>query len=87
MDEDTWQIVLVENYDTRGKLWRVGLLNTDYSPQLKRYIPRAQTFIDLQAGAYLTQRLINQTAPESFSTVPKGAQFYTPANLRKLGLR
>jgi hypothetical protein len=40
IDEDSWQIVLLESYDGRGELWRVGVLNTlyDYSLQVMKHL-------------------------------------------------
>jgi hypothetical protein len=48
IDEDSWQIVLLESYDGRGELWRVGVLNTLYDYSLQGYVARAQMFHDLQ---------------------------------------
>ena len=87
IDEDSWQIALLESYDGRGDLWRVGMLNTLYDYALKGYVARAQTFIDLQSGGYITLRLVNQTAPMDFTAKPKGSKYYSPANLRKMGTR
>ena len=85
LDEDSWQIVLLESYDGRGDLWRVGILNTIYDFLLKGYVARAQVFHDLQSGAYLAARLVNETAPVDFMATPQGEAFFTPANLRKMG--
>ncbi|CAA0081350.1 putative protein [BD1-7 clade bacterium] len=87
IDEDSWQIALLESYDGRGDLWRVGILNTLYDYALQGYVARAQTFIDLQSGAYITLRLVNQTAPVNFTAEPKGESYYSPSNLRKMGTR
>ena len=84
LDEDSWQIVLLESYDGRGYLWRVGILNTVYDYIVKGYVARAQMFHDIQSGAYLTMRLINETAPSNFLAQPKGDKYYTPNNLRRM---
>jgi len=85
IDEDSWQIVLLESYDRRGELWRVGILNTLYDYSLQGFVARAQMFHDLQSGAYLAMRLVNETAPVNFSAEPKGEAYYSPSNLRKMG--
>ena len=87
IDEDSWQIVLLESYDGRGALWRVGILNTLYDFALKGYIARAQAFHDLEAAAYVVQRLVNETGQPNLMGIPKGESYYTPDNLRRMGLR
>lgn len=87
LDEDSWQIVMLESFDGRGDLWRVGLLNTLYDFHLKAYIARAQVFHDLQSGAYVAIRLVNETRPTDFSVEARGFKYYTPQNLRKMGTR
>ena len=85
IDEDSWQIVLLESYDGRGELWRVGILNTLYDYSVQGYVARAQMFHDLQSGAYLSARMVNETNPVNFMAEPKGAKYYSPSNLRKMG--
>jgi hypothetical protein len=87
VEEDSWQFVLTENYDGRGDLWRVGILNTLYDYYVKGYINRAEVFHDLQSAAYVAIRLVNETRPTRYDVEPLGADFYTPQNLRKLGRR
>lgn len=85
IDEDSWQISLLESYDGRGDLWRVGILNTLYDYSLQGYVARAQMFHDLQSGAYISLRMVNETAPMNFQDKPQGEDYYSPSNLRKMG--
>lgn len=85
IDEDSWHIALVDSYDGRGELWRVGVLNTLYDYAVEGFVARAQMFHDLQSGAYVANRLVNETAPSNFMAKPKGADYYSPNNLRKMG--
>lgn len=85
IDEDSWQITLVDSYDGRGALWRVGILNTLYDYALQGYVARAQVYHDLQSGAYIAMRMVNETAPMDFMAKPMGENYYTPANLRSMG--
>ncbi|CAA0117408.1 putative protein [BD1-7 clade bacterium] len=87
IDEDSWHITLLESYDGRGDLWRVGVLNTVYDFAVKGYVARAQMFHDLQSGGYISLRMINETSPSNLMGQPKGERYYSPANLRKLGTR
>ena len=85
--EDSWQFALTESYDGRGNLWRVGILNTLYDFGLKGYIARAQMFHDLQSGAYIATRLVNETSQPNLMGTPRGEEYYSPANLRRMGTR
>ena len=85
IDEDSWLIVATESFDGRGELWRVGFQNTVYDYFLKGYIVRAQVNYDLQANAYAVIRLVNNTRPSNYNMEPKGEDFYTPQNLRRMG--
>lgn len=87
IDEDSWQIVLLESYDGRGDLWKVGIMNTVYDFALKGYIARAQMFHDLQSGAYISMRMVNETSQPNLMATPKGDKYYSPGNLRKMGTR
>ena len=85
IDEDSWQIVLLESYDGRGDLWRMAILNTIYAYDVKGFIARAQMFHDLQSGGYIAMRLVNETSPVNHLAEPQGEDYYSPANLRKMG--
>ena len=85
IDEDSWHLAIVESYDGRGDLWRVGLLNSIYDFSVEGFIARAQLFHDLQSGAYVANRLINKTAVPDYNATPKGEHYYSPSNLKKLG--
>jgi hypothetical protein len=84
MDEDSWLIAATDSYDGRGELWRVGIQNSLYDFYLKGYIVRAQVNYDLQAGAYVAMRLVNETRPSNYAMEIKGENFYTPGNLRTM---
>ncbi len=87
IDEDSWQFVMTENYDGRGELWRTSIMNTVYDFYVKGYLARGQMFHDLQSGAYVSIRTVNETRPDKWDREPLGMKYYTPQNLRKLGRR
>ncbi len=63
VDEDSWQIALVDNYDRRGELWRVqeGHQIQVFDP--KYYVTQAivaHTIYDLQNSRYITLALSNE---------------------------
>ncbi len=87
IDEDSWHFVLVDSYDGRGDLWRVGILNTVYAFGISGFVGRVEMFHDLQAGAYIAIRMNNETAPTVYDVPQKGAKYFSPQNLRKMGRR
>ena len=63
------------------------MLETVYDFALKGFVARAQMFHDLQSGAYITTRMVNETAQPNLMATPKGESYYSPSNLRKMGTR
>jgi hypothetical protein len=60
IDEDSWQAVQADNYDSRGQLWRVSMIHSSYDYVAQITQARVAVFHDLTSGAYLADRLINQ---------------------------
>ena len=63
---DTGLTAITENYDGRGELWKVVLSNSLYEYDTQAYIRRSQMYHDLRAGAYIAERLINDSKPFVF---------------------
>lgn len=86
IDEDSWQILAVDQYDNRDQLWRVseGFAMNYYN------VPNMWTSLelhtDLQAGRYLALGLFNENVPYDFNVKFTEADF-TPAALRREGIR
>jgi hypothetical protein len=86
LDEDSWQIVVVDAYDKRDQLWRVseGHAMNYYS------VPATWTSLevhtDLQAGRYLAIGL-NSEFPAYEFDIKRSLDDYTPAALRRAGKR
>ena len=76
-----------ENFDGRGNLWRVGFFLSDYEYQIGCYQKHTQVFMDLSAGAYISN-FITIDRKEAVHNLPYlDKDYYTPANLRKLAKR
>ena len=60
IDEDSWQMVLADNYDARGGLWRTTMINTYYAPEMQTWQAGVGLYHDLQARTYLAFNLINE---------------------------
>ncbi|MDN6860147.1 DUF1329 domain-containing protein [Pseudomonas sp. CAN2814] len=86
-DEDTWSLVEVDHYDSRGQLWRVaeGHLSSDYQNGLAVY--NAITLYDLVAGRYLAMSLTNESKQGTQYNQKYKLNDFTPAALRNVGIR
>ncbi len=88
VDEDTGIASITENYDGRGELWKVVFNNNIYDYHGQAYIRRVQMYHDLIAGAYIAERLVNDSTPLLYDINPvKGPTYFSPSNIRKLGKR
>jgi len=86
IDEDSWQILLVDQYDNRDQLWRVSeghVINYYEMPLLWTTL---EVHTDLQAGRYLVFGLDNEDKMYEFG-FERSAADYTPAALRRAGRR
>ena len=86
VDEDSWQILLVDIYDNRDQLWRVSeghVINYYEKPLLWTTL---EVHTDLQAGRYLALGLDNEFPMVQFD-LDRARKDYTPAALRREGRR
>ncbi|MGB1800404.1 MAG: DUF1329 domain-containing protein [Gammaproteobacteria bacterium] len=86
IDEDSWQILIVEQYDNRDQLWRVseGLAMNFYD--VPNIWTAAEVHVDLQAGRYLVVGLFNESQPYQYDADITEADF-SPGALRREGKR
>jgi hypothetical protein len=87
VEEDSWNIVMTENYDGRGELWKVVLINSIYEYNTQGYVNRAMMFHELRAAGYITIRLVNDSEQMNYMAPAKGEAYYSPTSVRKLGRR
>jgi Protein of unknown function (DUF1329) len=86
IDEDSWQILAVDQYDNRDQLWRVseGFAINHYNvPNLWTTL---EVHTDLQAGRYLAIGLTNEGKPYNFNATFPSSEF-SPSALRRAGKR
>lgn len=60
IEEDSWQILLADNYDTRGQLWRVAQNCAAYAYDGKFYYLNASFYQDLFSGAYSAENITSE---------------------------
>ncbi|WP_068829803.1 DUF1329 domain-containing protein [Pseudomonas sp. BMS12] len=86
-DEDTWQAALIDHYDGRGQLWRVGegYAQQYYHKKVPGYT--AEGLYDLISGRYSVLGLKNEEKQAYEFGAKATASQYTPAALRQAGVR
>jgi len=87
IDEDTWQATEIDHYDGRGELWRVAESHNVmyYNRQLPWYA--IEVLYDLNSGRYLALGLDNEEQTGYQYDFDRGYADYTPAALRRGGVR
>lgn len=86
VDEDSWQVLVADQYDKRDQLWRVSegfVINYYDLPALWTTL---EVHTDLQAGRYLAIGLDNEYPMYDFG-IQRTLDDYTPAALRREGVR
>ena len=87
VDEDSWQIVAVDQYDNRDQLWRVSeghVINYYDVPTLWTTL---EVHTDLQAGRYLAIGLNNEEQTTYDFSIKRTLNDYTTGALRRAGRR
>lgn len=86
IDEDSWQILAMDQYDSRNQLWRVSEAHCINYYEVPAFWSTVETHYDLQSGRYIAINLTNETAPYNFD-VKFDATEFTPDALRREGRR
>jgi hypothetical protein len=81
LDEDSWNVVLVENYGSDGRLWRFqeGHLVPLYDMQAANCLP-VVTY-DFRDGRYFANHLMGETPPIQYDLPGIHASDFTPASV------
>jgi hypothetical protein len=86
VDEDSWQILAVDQYDSRGQLWRVSEAHCINYYDAQTFWSTLEVHTDLLAGRYLAIGLDNEGKMYDF-TIKRTAADYSPDALRRAGVR
>jgi hypothetical protein len=86
IDEDSWQILAVDQYDERGQIWRVSEAHPINYYEVPVLWSTLELHYDLQSRRYLAFGLNNLEPAYDFS-IQRTPGDYTPAALRRAGLR
>lgn len=87
IDEDSWQIVIVDQYDNRDQLWRVSEGHAMNYYEVPTLWTTVDVHYDLQSGRYITVGMNNEEAFGYDFSVGLSAKNFTPSSLRRDGRR
>ncbi|WP_424192011.1 DUF1329 domain-containing protein [Ampullimonas aquatilis] len=59
VDEDSWSVLLVDGYDSQGKLWRTQHAVPFVAPDIPAVVSTTFTVFNLQAGTWMVNNLYN----------------------------
>lgn len=86
IDEDSWQILAVDQYDSRGELWRVSEAHCINYYDVPTFWSTLEVHTDLVAGRYLAIGIDNDRPMYDFS-IERNERDYSPNALRSSGIR
>ena len=86
LDEDSYQVLLVEHYDKRGQLWRFSEAHPIMYYEVPTLWTSVETHHDLRSGRYVSYRQDNRDGLASFN-VDMSANQFSPQALRRKGRR
>jgi hypothetical protein len=86
LDEDSWQISMIDHYDGQGNLWRFSDAPSVNYYEVPTFWSTLETHHDLKSGRYLSQLLDNEDSVRDFGYQSTPVN-YSPQNLRTSGVR
>ncbi len=87
IDEDSWQALAVDQYDSRGQMWRVSESHCINYYEVPTFWSTLDVHTDLLSGRYLAFGLQNEGPTYNFSLKRTLADYNNPENLRREGMR
>jgi hypothetical protein len=86
IDEDSWNVVLIDKYDGRGQLWRFAEQHSENWYDVPMWFGTIEVHHDLQSRRYIAMGLRSEEKV-IYEPIKRTAGDYTPQNLRNLGTR
>ena len=87
VDEDSWQVLVVDQYDSHGQLWRVSEAHCINYYEVPTFWSTLEVHTDLLAGRYLAFGLANEGPTYDFAIKRTVSDYDNPDNLRREGVR
>lgn len=88
IDADSWGVALVDQYDTRGELWRVSMAHLKNFYEVPTIWTTLDVFYDLRSNRYHVQGLDSQEkTAKIFEIKALSKRYFSPQSLRRRGKR
>lgn len=88
LDEDTWQAVLADTWDSQGKLWKTGQAFTLVAGDQPLATTLSYAWFDLLSGGWVFAAALNETGGVTYRPFdPKQVASFSPAALSSGGVR
>jgi hypothetical protein len=86
LDEDSWQILVIDHYDSQKALWRYSEAPSINYYEVPTFWATLEVHHDLKSGRYIAGILDNEEKPYDFGfqTTPDD---FSPQSLRTRGIR
>lgn len=90
LDEDSWALMVVDNYDAQGKVWRVQESSLFVAPEIPACVSQEFMGYDLNVGRYIAENA-TQERPETDWLAGREGRIekakFNPDELRRVGDR
>jgi hypothetical protein len=86
LDEDSYQILVLDHYDGQGKLWRYSEAPSVNYYEVPTFWATLETHHDLKNGRYIVGYIDNEDKVRNFGFQSSPSD-YSPQNLRNAGVR
>jgi hypothetical protein len=86
LDEDSWQILVIDHYDGQGRMWRYSEAPSINYYEVPLFWSTMENHHDLQSGRYIATGLDNNEEMYDFTFQTSPANF-SPQALRSRGIR
>lgn len=88
LDEDSWNVLVHDMYDDKGQLWRTAHRHLKLYYEADVMAEANEVHHDLISRRYNVVTMMGEyPGPFDYSQPPPGEGFFTPANIRKMGVR
>lgn len=82
LDEDSWNVVLVENFDRAGQMWRIQEGHLLPNPVIQAADCAPVVTYDVQEDKYFVQRMTAAFGPAQVLDPPPGVRDFRPSNVK-----
>ncbi len=86
IDEDSWNVIMIDKYDGRGQLWRFSEQHSENWYDVPMWFGTVEVHHDLQSRRYIAMGLRSEEKV-IYEPIKRTSGDYTPQNLRNLGTR